>query len=431
MQRVCRLILAGLLFSGLACTSTADLKSWRALAQNPAETELLDLLESGHDADARFAALLAGTNAPALPMVRADRVLFVFKKTAGNEEPVKIILADRFNTALESLVLQPVPGSSLAWGELRHPDPDGLRYRIAVGKRMARRDPLNPLIFPAANPESLVLRPDSPLPRLLLFPGFQAASGEPPVVRRDITVWLPPGYAEAPGRRYPVFYMLDGQNLWEGPGVAWGGWKMDSIAAGLIGKECIEPLIIVGISSVATPRIEEYAGFADLSPAFKNHLGLKKSDPEIKATAAAFDGFLLKAVKPFIDTRFRTKPGREHTAIGGASGGGMYAIHAGFSLPQVFSRVAALSGGMDPYVYSMEKEFKPGTDLKIYLDCGTADIDAQLIVATRQLDVFLRKNGFVEGKNYFYKIFEKAPHNEKAWAERVPLFLEFLFPAQK
>jgi len=33
------------------------------------------------------------------------------------------------------------------------------------------------------------------------------------VAARDVDVWLPPGYDADPGRRYPVVYAQDGQNL--------------------------------------------------------------------------------------------------------------------------------------------------------------------------------------------------------------------------
>lgn len=32
---------------------------------------------------------------------------------------------------------------------------------------------------------------------------------------RDVLVWLPPGYEDEVGRRYPVLYMHDGQNLFD------------------------------------------------------------------------------------------------------------------------------------------------------------------------------------------------------------------------
>ncbi len=43
---------------------------------------------------------------------------------------------------------------------------------------------------------------------------------------RNVLVYVPPGYAEQPERRYPVLYMNDGQNLVRPEdafgGVAWG-----------------------------------------------------------------------------------------------------------------------------------------------------------------------------------------------------------------
>ena len=39
--------------------------------------------------------------------------------------------------------------------------------------------------------------------------------------RRDIIVYLPPGYGES-DQRYPVFYLQDGQNLFD-PATAFGG----------------------------------------------------------------------------------------------------------------------------------------------------------------------------------------------------------------
>ena len=45
-------------------------------------------------------------------------------------------------------------------------------------------------------------------------------------IERTLTIYLPPGYEADPNRRYPVFYMQDGQNLFDGatsfmPGKEW------------------------------------------------------------------------------------------------------------------------------------------------------------------------------------------------------------------
>ena len=43
---------------------------------------------------------------------------------------------------------------------------------------------------------------------------------------RGVVVYLPPGYDEQPGRHFPVLYLHDGQNLFDGrtsyvPGMDW------------------------------------------------------------------------------------------------------------------------------------------------------------------------------------------------------------------
>jgi hypothetical protein len=44
--------------------------------------------------------------------------------------------------------------------------------------------------------------------------------------KRDLIVYLPPGYDAQPGRRFPVIFLHDGQNLFDGstsfiPGMDW------------------------------------------------------------------------------------------------------------------------------------------------------------------------------------------------------------------
>lgn len=44
--------------------------------------------------------------------------------------------------------------------------------------------------------------------------------------QRDLIVYLPPGYDGQPGRQFPVLYLHDGQNLFDGatsfvPGMDW------------------------------------------------------------------------------------------------------------------------------------------------------------------------------------------------------------------
>jgi enterochelin esterase-like enzyme len=52
-----------------------------------------------------------------------------------------------------------------------------------------------------------------------------------------LRVWLPPGYSDSANaqRRYPVLYMLDGQNMFDGcPGMNHEEWQIDESLTRLI-----------------------------------------------------------------------------------------------------------------------------------------------------------------------------------------------------
>ena len=71
--------------------------------------------------------------------------------------------------------------------------------------------------------------------------------------KRDVIVWLPPGYHSDPAKRYPVLYMHDG-------GTVFILWRIDEIAKTLITSGQIEPLIIVMVNHGGTEedRFDEY-----------------------------------------------------------------------------------------------------------------------------------------------------------------------------
>src|ERR1700704_1374673 len=78
--------------------------------------------------------------------------------------------------------------------------------------------------------------------------------------RRDVLVYLPPGYNRFSRKRYPVLYLHDGQNVFDAAtafaGVEWG---VDETAQHLISEKLIDPLIIVAVANTGENRIHEYA----------------------------------------------------------------------------------------------------------------------------------------------------------------------------
>lgn len=112
---------------------------------------------------------------------------------------------------------------------------------------------------------------------------------------RDVIVYLPPEYDGHPGKRYPVLYFHDGQNLFDGATSFLPGqeWRMDETAQALIAGGKIEPLIIVGIYNTGKDRVDEYTPVQD--PRYK-----------VGGKADLYGRLLVEELKPFIDSRYRT-----------------------------------------------------------------------------------------------------------------------------
>lgn len=238
---------------------------------------------------------------------------------------------------------------------------------------------------------------------------------------RNVLVYLPPGYQGDESRRYPVFYMHDGQNL-VNPQDAFGGvvWGVDETAQKLILNGDIEPLIIVGIYNTGDKRIDEYTPVKSAGGKMRGRGG----------QADQYGRMIIEELKPFIDREYRTKPDRENTALGGSSLGGLVSLHLGFKRHDVFSKLAVLSPSVwwanNQIIREIAGDAKH-LPLKIWLDIGRSE-GSRIKHQVRALKEILRANGWQNDKDLAYYEFPQARHEESAWAARFDLVLKFLFP---
>jgi enterochelin esterase-like enzyme len=238
--------------------------------------------------------------------------------------------------------------------------------------------------------------------------------------RRDLIVYLPPGFDAHPLRRFPVLYLHDGQNLFDGttsfiPGM---DWHVGQTADRWIQEGRVEPLIIVGIYNAGKQRLGEY------TPTRAPKLGGGRANRYAK--------FLLEEVRPFVHNQYRVQDGAENTGIGGSSLGGLVSLYLGLRQPRMFGKIAALS----PSVWWNERvilRFASTASVKplprIWLDIGTREGPRIVDDVERFRDILLGK-GWQLDQNLHYRRVEGAEHNEAAWAQRVGPFLQFLFPAR-
>jgi predicted alpha/beta superfamily hydrolase len=236
---------------------------------------------------------------------------------------------------------------------------------------------------------------------------------------RDVLVYLPPGYRDDRRRRYPVLYLHDGQNLFDGatsfvPGQE---WRVDETAQELILSRAIEPLIIVGIYNTGKERVEEYTPSAD---------------PKLKVGGKAdlYGRLIVEELKPFVDSHYRTKRDAADTGLGGSSLGGLVTLYLGLRYPGVFGKLAVVSPSVwwdDHRIVREVQSLRAKPRTRVWLDMGT-DEGANATAGARLLRDALVARGWRLDRDLKYFEAAGAKHSEAAWAERVEPFLRFLFP---
>jgi predicted alpha/beta superfamily hydrolase len=239
---------------------------------------------------------------------------------------------------------------------------------------------------------------------------------------RPVTVWLPPGYTLNPDRHYPVFYLHDGQNIFD-PRTAFGGhpWYCDETAERLIRQKKVRPMILVAVGN--TPdRIKEY--------------GPSRKRPGVADLSKNYGRFLVEELKPFVDSRYRTLKEPVDTAVGGSSMGGLISLYLARWHPGVFGLCAALSPSLwynrEAFLRTVRARSGWLKDHKIWLDFGTregmnpAGMQAGLN-RTRELAAAFRDLGLKDDRDFKYEEIEGGTHSESAWAARFDRVLLFLF----
>lgn len=139
--------------------------------------------------------------------------------------------------------------------------------------------------------------------------------------RRAVTVYLPPSYHRAPGRRFPVVYLLHG---FDARGDWWTGERVALPAA-------LDSLIAAG-------RMRE--AVVVMPDGFNAYGGSFWTD---SPTAGGWGTFVARDLVGHVDRRFRTLPRAESRGLGGYSMGGFGALHLAARHPDVFGAVYALS----------------------------------------------------------------------------------------
>lgn len=154
-------------------------------------------------------------------------------------------------------------------------------------------------------------------------------------VTRELTVYLPPGYDQSGGRRYPVLYLLHGfandHHSWHRYG------RANDILDNLVAQRTIQPFLVVMPLGYGGAHVNgDGTGIAP------------EGSGTFRGDAALYERDLLEDIIPMIDRKYRTIADRKQRAIIGFSMGGGQAGRFGLRNLDTFSQVGIMSAGLAP-----------------------------------------------------------------------------------
>ena len=217
-------------------------------------------------------------------------------------------------------------------------------------------------------------------------------------ISKKIWVYLPKSYLEHTGKKFPVIYMHDAQNLFDKKTSYAGEWEVDETL------DCLNAqVIIIGIEHGNEKRIEE------LTP-FKNEkYGGGKAD--------AYLDFIVKTLKPHVDSIYRTKTKAKNTTIFGSSLGGLVSLYAVIKYPKVFGKAGVFSPSFwfSDSIYNLVQK-GPKIKSKVYFLCGDSESE-NMVKDLNKMEKLLDENRCACLKLTKKEIITGGQHNEKLWRE--------------
>ncbi|WP_210513724.1 alpha/beta hydrolase-fold protein [Hymenobacter terricola] len=230
---------------------------------------------------------------------------------------------------------------------------------------------------------------------------------------RRVWLYLPPGYASS-GRRYPVLYLQDGQNVFDNLTSFAGEWGVDE-ALNQLAASGQDPTgcIVVAVDN-GPNRLDEY------SPWNNPQYGGGQGD--------LYVDFLVQTLKPYIDATYRTLPSRENTGIGGSSMGALIATYAALREPAVFGKVGVFSPAYwfaDTQLFQYVHQHPANPNTRFYFVSGTTESTTMVPQMAAMRDS-LRRGG-VPTANLNFNTRTDGQHAEWFWRREFPAGYSWLY----
>ena len=243
---------------------------------------------------------------------------------------------------------------------------------------------------------------------------FIPSSTTPQAPSRNIRVYTPRNYSLNSGKRYPVLYLHDGQNVFR-PGGDNVCWFAEDAADQMISLGLMRETILVAVDNTSE-RMCEYL------PPTDAYEGI--------GTADRYLAYIIHDVKPFVDANYRTLTNRESTGVLGSSFGGVASLYFGMAT-NVFGKIGPMSTSFwaIPNFLNQRVYGQDTSGLRIYTDYGTTESESNYQAMWSVYDKLLA-DGYVPNDTVRIEVGCDQAHNESAWASRVHMPMIFLFNAR-
>jgi len=180
---------------------------------------------------------------------------------------------------------------------------------------------------------------------------------------RDVSIYLPPSYKENKKQRYPVVYLLHG---YMDNDINWFGEKHIFVDAPL----AIDRAIASGAREMIVV----------MPSAYTVYMGSMYSN---SVTTGDWEGFITEDLVSYVDSHYRTIPGRASRGLTGHSMGGYGTIRIGMKFPEVFSSLYAMSACcLAPNANFQNPAVEKAETIKSASDLANVDFGTRAMIAS-------------------------------------------------
>lgn len=229
---------------------------------------------------------------------------------------------------------------------------------------------------------------------------------------REILIYLPKDY-NLSKESYPVAYIQDGDEIIEHKNEFFDELEKDNIN-------------FIGVLISPKNRLNEY------TPWYSE--GLSEKNPDFLGEGDKYLNFLCDEIKPFIDSKYKTKKDKENTCIIGASLGGLISVYALYTKNDVFGNAICASGSFwyKDILKFLEESNVNLKDKRIFMSIGEDEdhCKSKCYDHVHMLDNNLKAYEILKSKcsnnNVYIKIDKSTTHSIKYFLPNLVLGIKWI-----